>query len=189
MDAQEAHKILTSYKAGGWGYFLTPHTDQPLGVGMLYSNVRHPLFNPEDDLFDTVASAVLVLSHECDIDPDNDRPFNNMALVCPILPFENVINDFITAEGMSSERITSFLSDIAKGNISRVEYIPQFTPNFLPYGGIIYLNQICHTHVKCFELDGATPQATLTQQGLQVIDMKMTNHLLRPKSISLPSLY
>ena len=47
-----------------------------LGVGLLYDSVRYPLFDADSRLFDTVAGLVYVLTHECDVDLNNPRIFN-----------------------------------------------------------------------------------------------------------------
>jgi len=165
------------------GKFYSPvPADSPLGAGQLLRSVRYPVFDRRDQVFDTYSGVVYVLSHECDVDPNNDRPFNDNVLVCPVLPLESVFESLSNARDADQAKV--FLLNVARDVVSRVAYLPPIA-NDLDLGGFLNLNQISHTPVA--DIDLATQGiATLTGYGLNVIDSKLANHLLRPKSVEIP---
>lgn len=172
------------------GAFYGSAANLSLGMGLIYHDIRFPNFNIEDRLFDTVAGTVCVLTHECDIDPANNRHFNDCVLVCPIITMAAFV------EGMSLEyddaAVARLIRDISADRVFRVFFLPPYVgsagENILEHGGFIYLNQICNTHVSEFEPSKARPLCALSTYAAQRLDWKMQNHLLRPKAEQLPRL-
>jgi hypothetical protein len=156
-----------------------------LGVGMLYEGIRFPLLDEEAKLFDSAEGMVYVLTHECDIDIDNDRIFNEYVLVCPILPFDIWAEEF--AEAKSEGALFGIIPDLVEDKIYRAFYLPPFGQE-LPYGGILYFNQICSTHRDFFTSASARRVCALSSYAQRIIDFKMQNHLFRPKAEQLPQL-
>src|SRR4051794_15467952 len=75
------------------GAFYGSPTGLSVGIGLIYRNVTFPLFNLQDRAFDTAAGVACVLTHECDIDPTNNRHFNDQVLICPIITMDNLLLD------------------------------------------------------------------------------------------------
>jgi len=150
-----------------------------VGAGSIFSALRLPFFDKETALYYTSAEGGYVLSHECDIDPANNRPFSDLVLVCPILPLEEWIPVYL--EDHSEAELVSLLAHIGQRNVSRVFYLPALPP-VLPFGGLMYLSQITHAHVSALSFADAKRIASVTEYGLQKIDHMIENHLLRPKA-------
>lgn len=184
MDVSEVSRIIVNAATHDYGNFYGSNLqNQPLGVGQIYGQIRYPIFNPEDQLYDTVEGFIYILSHECDIDSANERPFNDFVLISPIIPLD-ICNSHLR-EMMDDNNLSGFYSELGKDNVSRLSYFPPIA-EYLPYGGVSYFNQITHTHITAFQLEDAFSITSLTANGLRIIDYKMANHLLRPKSVNLP---
>jgi hypothetical protein len=178
MNVEEAHRVVVDALTLDPGRFYSAGADLHLGVGKLYARVRFPVFDITEAVYDTGEGSVLVLTHECDVDAANDRPFTDYLLVCPIIRFESFVEEYSARLG--DERLRGFLVDLAKHNVSRVSYVP-WGPESLPFGGLLYLNQISSTHVTAFAREEVTAIGATTAYGLIIIDKALTNHLLRPK--------
>ena len=169
------------------GAFYGAATGLSLGAGLVYSNVIYPLFNEGDGLFDTVAGTALVLTHECDADTSNDRAFNLHVLVCPIIPFDIWVERYDAEHGVGGAG--GLIPHLVNDNVYRVQYLPPIPTRLsaaLPYGGLMYLNQISHAPVATFSEHNKV--CALSQHGLRAVDYKFTNHFFRPKAEALPRL-
>lgn len=186
MTPDEAYKILTENSYTNTGKFYQSGSDLSLGSGKLYAGVRYPIYNPEDNLFDTLEGSVFILTHECDVSTENKRPFSDYLVFCPIIALEEFIADY-KDHIQDESALKSFLSNLGSNNVSRVVFIPACGE--LRYGGLLYLNQISNTHKKVFESDAVRSFGATTAYGLSIIDISLTNHLLRPKSESLAFQY
>lgn len=153
-----------------------------LGAGDIVSPVRCPLWNHDTCVYDTYQTTALVLSHECDIDQDNKRPYSDMALVVPVVPLGDVVEELNSV--YEGEKVASFMANLGLNDVSRVMYLP-IQNDEIPFGAIIYLNQICSTPVSWIN-DNSEFVAKTTSIGLRAIDYKMENHLRRPKDLALP---
>jgi hypothetical protein len=182
MEAAAAHAILSENLDYDPGKFYSNDGDLPVGAGSIFSAVRLPFYDTESALYYTSAENGYVLSHECDIDPANNRPFSELVLICPILPLEEWIPAYL--EDHKEADLRSLLAHIGKRNVSRVFYLPPLPPT-LQFGGLMYLNQITHTHVSALSFENATRIASVTEYGLQKLDHMIQNHLLRPKAVRL----
>jgi hypothetical protein len=165
------------------GRFFGSPAGLHLGAGLVYVNVLFPEYSEPDGLFDTVEGTVYVLTNECDIDPANDRDFNTHTLLCPIIPFEVFVHAYQEKSG--EDRLVDFLMRLAQRDIYRVIYIPHIG-DALPFGGLMYLNQISSTHVRSFAEGAASAVAAVTPYGLEFIDRALQNILFRPKAEILP---
>lgn len=183
MDSDQAHKHLSEYLRLDAGRFYAEGSSLSLGVGQIYSDVIFPLFNNLEKIFVTGVGLAFILTHECDIDQANRRPFNTHLLVCPIIDFRDFVAEFQNEH--PDHEFISFLACLGRREVSRLIYIPHFTSH-LPYGGLLYLNQITHTHVDIFNNNSAQRVCTVTNYGLREVDHALINHLLRPKVESLP---
>lgn len=161
------------------GRFYSPGTNVALGKGKLYDGVRCAVFDPETSLFLTVESLAYVLTHECDVDAANDRVFNDQVLVCPILKLEDLVAEY--QADLAGELLPSFLSNLGARNVSRLIYLPP-VPDLMPFGGVLYLNQISHAHVSAFDEGRARSICAVSSFGLEHIEYGLENHLLRPKA-------
>ncbi|HKT73348.1 MAG TPA: hypothetical protein VJQ47_10685 [Steroidobacteraceae bacterium] len=182
MDAAAAHAILFENLDYDPGKFYSNAENLPVGVGSIFSAVRLPLYDTETALYYTSAETGYILSHECDIDPANDRPFSEFVLICPILPLEEWIPTYL--EDHNEADLKSLLAHIGKRNVSRVFYLPPLPPS-LQFGGLMYLNQITHAHVSALTSESTKRIASVTEYGLQKLDHMIQNHLLRPKAVRL----
>jgi len=183
MDAEEASKLIHNSAAHNYGNFYggSAHRLQ-LGVGLIYNGIRFPLLNIDDLIYDTHVGLVYILTHECDIDSRNVRPYNDHLIVCPIISLEACVTHLSSI--LNTGDLKSFFHRVGRDDISRVTYLPPISEH-LPNGGLIYFNQITHTHINMFDNSDADRIESVTANGLRVIDYKVANHLLRPKSESL----
>jgi hypothetical protein len=177
MTGEEAYQVLNKNTALDVGRFYGMYSNLSLGAGLLYEGVRCPVFNQEDGLFDTIESTGYVITHECDVDANNDRNFNDHVLICPVIPVEDFAAEHLQEFG-DAEALRNFLAQVAKRLVSRVVYLPPI--GGLRHGGLIYLNNLASAHVSSFE--ALRPFACVSAYGLQQVDQALTNHLLRPKS-------
>lgn len=185
MDVQEAYSIILDNPAHDYGnFYANCQPDSPVGVGQLFSRVRFPAFDPEHLVYDTVESLVYLLTHECDIAQENTRAFNDYALVCPLIRLEDCLAQLNRT--YDDSYIMGFLGELGHDRVSRVTYFPPLNNDYMPSGGIIYLNQISHTNLTVLLGKDAERITCLTQNGLRIVDYKLTNHLLRPKSGNVP---
>ncbi len=175
MTLNEAYAIVNDNLPYQVGSFYGSRQGLALGAGLLYSNVRQPAFDNERRLFRTIRSAVYVVTHECDVEQENRRPFNDSVLICPIIRFDAFIE---SSQELSNLR--GFLGDLANRRIFRALYVPGIDD--APYGGILYLNRISSTHVSSFSEDGVQCIGAVSHIGLREVDAALQNLLLREKS-------
>jgi hypothetical protein len=168
------------------GAFYGSANGLSLGVGLIYDCIRYPLLDEESQLFDAVEGLVYVLTHECDVDPANDRHFNEYVLICPIIKFEEWSTELASTK--SEDELFGFIPDLVSGKIFRACYLPPVNDKTLPFGGILYFNNICSTHRKFFLNTNANAICALSGYAQQIIDYRLQNHLLRPKVEQLPQL-
>lgn len=178
MTESEAHQILSTSSALNPGKFYGAADELGLGAGLFFADIRCPIFDPDDRIFSTVELPVYVLTHECDVDPDNDRAFNDYLTVCPLIPLREFLDEY-SSWGHGDDELRSFLNAIANRSVNRLIYLPP-GPSELEYGALLYLNNIASTHVCEFE--SIKPIATVSAYGLDVIDKSFSNHFLRPKA-------
>jgi hypothetical protein len=184
MELANIRAIVDGATAHSSGRFYGAiQSNAPIGVGQLYSSVRCPAFNIEDMVFDTVETLVYVLTHECDIDQSNDRSFNKHLVICPLIPLEHAVDEL--SQELSDEHLKSFFSELARDRISRLVYFPPIQ-QVLSNGGLLYLNQLSHTHLDSMSLPNVSPAGCVSSYGLQKVDYILSNHLLRPKASPLP---
>jgi hypothetical protein len=153
-----------------------------VGAGLIYTNVIFPLFDLDNRVFDTVEGAAYVLTHECDVDPENSRNFNDHVVVCPLIPLEKFVGDYEATFG--EENLKSFLVYAARNEVVRVFFLPPGPGDVLSNGALLYLNQMCSTHVSAFEPTNAL--CALSSHGLDRLDWKLQNLLFRPKVDPMP---
>jgi len=186
LDLQEALKIALDVSPLDQKKCYGAADGVPLGVGLFYKGIRFPIFNLDDNLYDTVQGYVYILTHECDIDQGNRRPFNEDILICPILPFEDFLEDVVNI--LSEESQKSFVDAVAKRSVNKLIYVPPLGDE-LANGGVLNLNRIGSSHVSCFDKRqnaNAEVIGCLTDYGLRQMDNALENHLLRPKTSLLP---
>ena len=186
LDVSKAVDLAQDNFPYNAGAFYGSALGLSLGIGLIFQGVRHPLFDCETRLFDTVEGLVYVITHECDIDQSNNRHFNEYVLICPIILFNEFAEEFSTT--FSEDAFYGIIPDIAGNRIYRVFYFPPNHVDDLKYGGVIFLNQICSTHINEFSEDGVQPVCALSDYAQNILDMKLRNHLLRPKAELLPRL-
>lgn len=184
MDVSQAHSIVTAAARDDAGAFYGPSAGLALGAGLILSNVEFPSYQPDEDRFVVWAGPVLVLSHECDLDPENQRLLNNLALICPLRRLE-VLVEMAEAAGYSDNALTTFLGNLASRRVSRAMYFPPL-PDILPYGGFIYLNQFTHTSVKRLSAEDVERITALSAYAMQSVDYVLLEHLFRDKVDQLP---
>lgn len=178
MFVDEAYRRVAASSTVNHGRFYSPGVDVGLGKGKLYDAVSYPIFDLDNRIFQTVEGMVYVLTHECDVDIDNQRIFNEDVLICPIIPLQHIVEAY--QEALSRTQLESFLANLGSRNISRVVYLPPYSG--LEYGGVMYLNHIANTHISSFSQSTVTPVCAVTAFGLSQIEYALENHLLRPKA-------
>ncbi|OQY55767.1 MAG: hypothetical protein DRR08_17275 [Candidatus Parabeggiatoa sp. nov. 2] len=187
MNVNTAYRFMMNRLSIDAGKFFASGKDLSLGVGKIYSGVLYPQYDEQEQIFVTLEGIVYIITHECDIDQNNIRFFNTEVLICPIIPFDIFIEEYQAEHPKDENKLKSLLSSLAQRKVSRVIYIPQYAPD-LPYGGLLYFNQITNTHISTFSLASVKEVCTVTRYGLEIIDQSIENHFLRPKAEDLPLL-
>lgn len=178
MTEAEAHQILSSSSALIPGKFYGAENDLGLGAGLFFADIRCPIFDTDDRVFSTVELPVYILTHECDVDPGNDRAFNDYLTICPLIPLREFLDEYSTW-GHGENELRSFLNAIANRSVNRLIYLPP-GPSRLEFGALLYLNNVVSTHISEFE--SIKPIAAVSAYGLEMIDKSFSNHFLRPKA-------
>lgn len=178
MTPREAHEILKEKSPIDVGRFYGNKDNIALGAGLIYDKVLSPHFSTEERIYLTVKQPVYVLSHECDVDLTNRRPFNDFVSFCPVIPIEAFLRRYCNV-WPNREKVTSFLCMVAAREVGRVVYVPP-GPGVLEFGGLVYMNNIASAHVSCF--DDIKPTAALSEYGLRELDVAIEHSLLRPKA-------
>ena len=132
--------------------FYGPAEGLPVGAGLLLRGCIIAVPHPVDTRFETGVGLGLVLTHECDIDQNNERSFNDLLLVCPIIPLDTFCARWEEEEGAGSWG--GILPEIASENVHRAMYLPPaqnaHTCPEMESGGIIYLKSYI---VMCSQMD------------------------------------
>ncbi|WP_420137739.1 hypothetical protein [Sphingomonas sp.] len=182
MGPDAAHEILTHSARDGANVFYGSVEGLATGVGLLIDSVDFARFDEVDDRFRVESGLVYVLSHECDLEPANDRLLNELALVCPVLDLESFLAE-ASEQGVADTTLKSFLSNLSARNVSRAIYLPPIEGR-LPLGGLLYLNLMSSTATQ--HLATRPKVCAVTAYGHRVIDMALENHFRREKSEPLP---
>lgn len=155
-----------------------------LGAGIIVSSVPQPFYLPKDEGFATVKGAALILTHECDIDPDNQRPFNDKALVVPLIKFDRYVSE--AAQGYAPDEIVAFLTNVASGKTTRLCFLPRFGGEESPLysGALLDLNSLTFCGVQ--SLNKSPILCSLTGYAIGIIDRTLQNHLFRAKADNPP---
>ena len=178
MLIEEAYRHVVRSYPGDPGQFYEPGTRLAIGKGEIYQTTRYPLFDDDSETFLTVEGIGYVLTHECDVDEANDRTFNSLLLICPLVPLQDLVEEYSAT--LPQEQLVSLLANMGARNISRVRYLPPIA-DVLPYGSVMYLNQITHSGVATIK-SRSRRVCALTGVGLREVEYALENHLLRPKA-------
>jgi hypothetical protein len=158
------------------------------GAGVIFRGIPYPIFNPSTDRYQVNSGLVLVLTHECDIDPNNARAMNRGFLVAPLIQMNAFAANFETDELRDNGR--SLACEIAANRVHRLMYLPPpidlLRVNDFPLGAFIYFNAITNADVSHLTAAGAGAVCALSEAGMQVLDNRLKNHLFRPKAEQLP---
>lgn len=183
MHIEEAYSTLAK-ASPDFARFYAPGSELPLGSGLIFRRLALPFYNKSASEFSVALSLAYVVSHECDIDPANHRPFNDLAVVVPIIPLGTLLTTYLSKR--TDEQARAFVDALAKRTIDRAAYIPTIADE-LPHGGVLYLNSMSHTHVSEFAKAGVDRCCTVTAFGLQYMDAALSHALIkRPKAVALP---
>ncbi len=177
MTVDEAHSILSEHCSVDVGRFYGKTQGLSLGAGLIYGEVRYPIFDIEERLFLTTEGPAYVLTHECDVDQTNRRAFNTDVVVCPLIPIAFFLEAYSNEFG-DGDSLRNFLVEIAKRGVSRVFYFPPAAA--LAHGCILYFNALASTHVSVFQ--DRTPSLALSQYALRHVDVAFQNHFMREKA-------
>jgi hypothetical protein len=175
MTPEEAYEVVTSNLSYHPGTFYGSAYGITLGAGLLYSNVRQPAIDKTSLLYKTIRAFAYVITHECDVAQSNDRPLNDAVLICPLIRFEDFVEEF-----KSLPNLPAFLGMLATRGVFRALYIP--TTDGMPYGAILYLNRIASTDVTAFNEPGVECIGAVSTIGLREIDAALSNLLMREKA-------
>ena len=91
MDIASAYHRVRESLACDVGRFYGPPSGPAIGKGGILKDAIYAAYDDESGRFATVLGMVYVLTHECDIDPANDRGFNTDMLVCPDIRLEDLV--------------------------------------------------------------------------------------------------
>ncbi len=182
LTVDEAERIVfakTNHDSGR--FYGRLHQGLALGMGLIYDSLIFPVYDDAKRQFRAFRGAAIVLTHECDLDRENDKLYNDDVLLAPFAEFEDL---FDTLKSRRSDvEARAFLGDLANGNISQLMYLPPW-PEKWPRGIILYFNRISHSHYAEFERANAI--GTLTTYGLLRLQERVSHHLLREKQDQLP---
>lgn len=183
MEIQKAFDIANANPPPSFARFYGPAAGAAIGAGVVLTNVEYPIYLTDQERYGILRGLVIVLSHECDLDPANDRNFNESALVCPILSFESVLDTLSNVFDESA--LGTYLRNITSRNVNRLVYVPGIA-DILPYGGYLYLNLMTSTHISKLSGPGIEKVCMLSADGLREMDFALERHLRRPKSDRVP---
>lgn len=156
-----------------------------LGSGIVVTNVAQPIYLPDRDAYGTGRGAALILTHECDIDPENIRPFSDKAIVAPLIKLDKYLENF--SADYSTENARSFAAHVAKGHTTRLHFLPRFGDSRSPlhFGAFIDFNYITSCGIQ--SLANSPILCSLSGYAISVLDRALQNHLFRPKADVPPS--
>lgn len=167
--------------------FYGPAATLPLGAGVLLRDCVIALPHPAETRFETGVGLALVLTHECDIDQQNERVFNDLLLVCPVIQLDHFCAE--CEEEAGSGAWGGILPAIARDDVYRAMYLPplptQWSCPEMEGGGIIYLNHISTCRVQWLSKLEEHAICSLSARGLYRFDVKLQNHLFREKAAQL----
>jgi hypothetical protein len=167
--------------------FYGPASGLPLGAGLLIRDCAIARPHSTEVRYETGLGLALILTHECDIDDNNERYFNDLILVCPIIPLDNFCRACEHEEGAGSWG--GILPKIACDNVYRAMYLPPLRDlDHCPEmegGGIIYLNHLSSCRVEWIADPSSKSICSLSALGLRAFDAKLQNHMFRPKAFDL----
>lgn len=170
------------------GRFYGPASGLPIGAGIVLRDCPYPLPDESKAEYRTAVGPTLVLTHECDVDQNNDRMFTDHILVVPIVPLEILCQQLEDDFGKGSWG--GLLPKIAADEVFRVSYLPPIPAHLgateLSFGGVINLNNISYSPLEWFHTFNTMPVCSLSYSGLRSLDVKLENHLRRAKSVYLP---
>ena len=172
------------------GAFYGPAANLAPGAGLIMSGVAYPEFNETEQRFQVLRGDVLILTHECDIDPENSREFNTGFVCVPLIDMSLFAQNFAAAERKDLAR--NLARDIAADRVNRMFFLPP--PNEIlhsvgiQHGAFVYLNAITSSHVRLLKDPAVKPLCALSEYALDVLDAKLKNHFMRPKSERLAKL-
>jgi hypothetical protein len=180
-----SNELEVAFKAHRSQEIYGPASQLPPGAGLIYSKIRLPIYIHEKNGYASGDALGIILTHECDIERSNTRPFTDHAIIAPIVPLAKLWPS-LNAH-MDNPNARAFLLNIANGNTNRLLYLPPVgyrETEPLGYGGIIDFNKITSSYVT--PLFQQAPLQVLTQFGMRVLDTALQNHLFREKSDGLP---
>jgi hypothetical protein len=184
VQISAAYNIVNSKRPSESGKFYGSDDGLSLGAGLILDQVAFPIYDEVQKKYKLVKGLACVLTHECDIDQANNRFYNNLLLIAPIIKFDQFIDEY--AKKLGQQKLDQFLDSLSKRDINRVVYIPTINTT-LTWGGIIYLNQITHAHVDNIGPNSSTSRVcALSAFGLQHLDQMLDRHLFREKIERLP---
>lgn len=167
--------------------FYGPAFRLPLGAGILLRDCPLPVPDDTGPAYRTGLGHALVLTHECDIDPDNDRSFNDSVLVLPITPLDLFCEQYDMEHGAGAWG--GLVPKIAGGEVFRLMYLPpvpaHIAPSALSQGGIVNFNTIGSAPLPWLQHFGTQRVCSLSAIGLRFLDFKIETHLYRPKAVPL----
>lgn len=183
LTADEAHELAAGYPAPGRDRFYGPVGDAALGAGLILTNVEYPSYLIEEDRFGILSGPAMVLTHECDLDPENERILNDNALICPIITLDALVDGL--NQVVDYEEAKRFVSNVSARYVNRVLYLPPI-PDVIPRGGYLYLNLLTNTHVTKLQGQDVTQPCMLSVDGFRELDIALERHLRRPKADRVP---
>jgi hypothetical protein len=183
LEVREAFELAAAYNRPDGDRFYGPIGDAAIGAGLVLTNVEYPTYLRDEEGFGRLKGAVLVLTHECDLDQENERVLNDVALVCPIIPLDALVGRL--NEALDYETARRLIANISARYVNRLLYLP-LIPNELPWGGYLYLNHLTNTHLSKLTADDVKAICMLSRYGLRELDFALERHLLRPKVDRVP---
>ncbi len=179
MQVDEALRYVLANSKTDIGRFFATGEHLSLGKGKFYDFLTFPLFDDTLQVFITVEGIGYVLTHECDVDQQNTRIFNDDVLICPVIPFQDLVEEL--KQELPRDQLLAFLGNLGARNIYRLIYIPPLGGR-LEFGGVLYLNHITNTPVSIFSNGKTTSIGALTGYSLTIVEYAIENHLMRPKA-------
>lgn len=179
MTLQEAAQFIEGLVPAVYHRFYGQPQNLGLGAGIICDRVMYSIYHPDSHTFISVRGLVYVLTHECDIDPANVRPFNDDVLICPIIKLESFLKHF--SDAYPTEDLKAYIGNLVTHRVSQLIYLPGGGA-FLPNGGIMYLNQITNTKVALVQTAPSQMVGAVSAPGLELIDLALENHLRRVKA-------
>jgi len=125
----------------------------------------------------SISAKVMVFSNTCDIDPQNDRPFNVQICYAPIFSLDKYKT--MLEQNLSEEAVEGHLRSVKRQEITQIFYLPHHPD--IEGESIVFFDRINNLDRRHIEADQIPEQRlfTLSDYGFYLFLIKLSIHFTR----------